>query len=285
MDVNDDLAPLPAEDAAPPEPEPIQTAVVAPADDESDAVELKPGERYVPLSALQATRAKVAELKGQAERATQLEAELNAARPYVDFLRANQHLLTPQPVAPAAPVAPTVDPQVESYAKRFDLYTQDGRPDVERAQAIIEDNRRLARTEAESVIAPIRQQADAERASAAYQWLLSQKDADGNPLSKEAVDAVVTPVLTGAPDGMRVLADPQVMQLLRHTAMGYQAAAPRKTPIPAPGPVLQTEPAGGGRGYTMSDSERRMARNIGRSDKDWSETSARFKPGTYNSLE
>lgn len=268
-------------------PEAIQTATVEPAEEtHEEAVELKPGEKYVPLSALMAVRNENKALKPQAAKAAELESQLNELRPYADFVKANPQLLQPRQ-EPAPPPDPTKDPAIEQYARRFDLYTADGKPDVERAKAIIDDNRAVAREEANKLLEPVRNETLAQRAVANVTWMTQQKDAAGNPLAQEHIDAVVRSItgqMTKA-QALKVLADPAVVQVTTDTAWGRQARSARPVAQKPPGEPLHVETAGGGQGVPITDASRRLAKSAGISDKDFEASAKKFQPGKYNRLE
>lgn len=250
------------------------------------------GEQLVPLSALKAVRGQLKDLKPQAQRAAELEREVAESRPYVEFLRNHPQLLQPSPVvvAPATPASqPTADDtHAEQYARRFDLYTADGMPDVRRAKAILEDQRTLAREEAEKVLQPVQERNDMQQAAANLQWLAGLSDATGQQINPQIMDEVIRSVTQGMPkaQALRVLADGKVMGVIADTVFGRQGRATARPPVVSPTqtPPLVSEPAGGS-GVTMTDSERRMAKAVGRSEKDWIAANTRFKPGQSNSLE
>lgn len=256
-----------------------------------DAVEIKPGEKYVPLSALKQTRDELKTLKPLAEQAQRLQDELNRVKPYADFIQANPQLLHQQPAPQAPPpVATSDDPQVIAYAKRFDLYTQDGRPDTERAKAIIDDNRRMAREEAEVLMAPVQQHTHQQAALTNLDSVLRMKDAEGRPLQQEYITQAVSALAQGSDQKelIRMLADPKVVNVVARVARDAQMMAlAGKKPVQAPtSPALHVETPGGGSPQAMSDSERgRLARLSGRSEKDVTASAAKYVPGRANPLE
>jgi hypothetical protein len=286
-DIDDDVAPPAPEEETPPVEE-VPTAVVASTEDpqEPDAVELKPGEPYVPVSALKALREQIKALKPQAERAGQLEQQLNQDKPYADFLRNNPHLL--KAPAPAAPAVPAEDTVAAQYAQKFDLYTADGKPDVVRARAIMDDNRQMAREEAQTLIQPMQERTDMQAASANLQRVQTAKDANGQALEQQYIDAAIAPIIQqmSRPQALKVLADPQVAELIKFTALGYQAASKKSgAPVTPQNVPLHVEAAGGGSQYAITDAERKLAKQVGRTEKDWTDGAKRYKPNSYNVLE
>lgn len=290
-----ELAPI-EEDVQPTEqPQEVQTVEAQPAAEEEqpDAIEIKPGEKYVPLSAVIALRKDNKDLKAQAQKVPQLEQRLSQIEPLVpfaEFVRNNPHLLQqPQPVAPA-PVDPSTDPQLVTYAKRFDLYTADGKPDVERAKAIIEDHKRIADEAVAARMAPLEHQTNEQRAIANLNNVLATKDGDGNVLRQEFITQAVTSMAQGVDQRelIRMLADPKVAQVVALTALGLQAAAPRQktTAIRQPGEPLHVETAGGKPPeYTITASGKRMAQIAKIPEKTYTEVAKAFNPNGPNTFD
>lgn len=276
------------------ETETLETATVEPAEDadEPEAVELKPGERYVPVSAVKALREQIKELKPKAKKADELDAYLAEKKPYVGFVEANWQALTnPQPQAAPqaqAPAQPAVnDKQAEDYARKFDLYTADGKLDLARAQAIIEDNRRMAREEIQQAIEPMQTQTYTQQAEANYSALLQAKDHAGRPLEKAVVDHVIGMITSQLPraKAAQVLADKNVTDLLLRVARDTQMQ--QKGPgVKAPDtPPLVTERAGGGTAIVLSENERRIARSSGMTEAQYAEKAKKADPRKYIDLE
>src|SRR5688572_6928606 len=179
---------------------PADPAVVPQADAEDDvpeAVEVRPGEKMVPLSAVIALRRELKDLKPLAGKATQLEQTVNEMRPYVDFLRTNQHLMQPQAPAPVAPTPPAEDPALVELARTLELYDpKTGLPDVARAGKIRDMTQATASAQAQQIVerhvAPLQATTNEQRAGANLQHVLtSYKDANGRAIDQQFVAEAV----------------------------------------------------------------------------------------------
>lgn len=230
------------------------------------------GQKLVPLGAVVSLRKEIQALKQQAAKVPQLEQTVNEMRPYVDFV--SRHPAQPQSPQETASASPASDPALDTYAKRFDLYTSDGKPDVERARAIQDENRRIAREEASRLIEPVALQAYEQRAGLNVSQILSTtKDAEGRPLDQQYLGEAIAQLASGlAGDRAQVyqlLSDPSVAAVLADNALGRQARATRATPAPTPpqNPPLHVERAGGSQVLTLSDVERGRARRYGLTDE------------------
>jgi len=255
-----------------------------------DAVEIKPGEKYVPVSALKAVREELKTLKPAAEKAAQLEAALADARPYVEFLKAHPELLRPQqqPQAPVKEPDPQDDPTLVELAKTLDLYdASTGKPDTTRAAKIRDLTRKEAEAIADQRIAPVTQQTHQQQLQANLQWMANLKDADGRPLEGTFINSTIKAIYGALPEkeALRILADPHVAEVVGYTALGRQAASKKSAPKPPENPPLHVETAGGGTGIVLNDATKKLARSVGLSEQKFIETAKRFKPGQYSPLE
>ena len=305
-----ELAPLPDDVAQPaaepqePQAEAVQTLEAQPADDEPDAIEIHPGEKFVPLSAVQALRKDNKELKAQAAKVPQLEQRLQQIEPLVpfaEFVKNNPHLLQPQTAQPApVPVPLDADPALVNYAKRFDLYTAEGKPDVERAKAIIDDHKKMAEEAAQAAVAPLQQQTNEQRAIANLNEILALKDGEGNAINADfitqAVASLVPPAKTpqeaqkNQQELIKMLADKGVASVVANVALGLQARAPKQpkgaAQPPVPGAPLHVETAGGkAPQYTINASGKRMAEIAKIDPKKYEETARAFNPNGPNTFE
>lgn len=271
---------------------PIEPAETTPPDElESQAITTPAGDKLVPLSALQEARGKIRDQAAQVARIPDLETEvatLRELKPFAEFVKNNPHLLQPQAPAAAPPPAPTgPDPELEQYARRFDLYTPAGIPDVERAKAIREDTAKIARTEAEKLFQPMEARGLQQQAAANLHWISQQTDAYGRPLSQDAIAEAVAPLVQGMdePTRIKAMADPRVAQLLlshAKTAQLGRMAAPVAAPTTPP---LHTETPGGGAPVTLSEQDRRLGARAGLNEQQLRDRAGRFNPRGSNVLE
>lgn len=260
-------------------------APAAPSEEEPEGTTEVNGERLVPLAALKAERQQRQALQGRAAKADELEAYVRDSKPYVDFLRANPDLLKPRQPAPPAPTtfgAGPVDPEVEMVAKTLDLYTPDGKPDLQRAQAVVQLMDRKAAKASQQAVAPYHQQTAQDASARNYHAALGYKDPSGRSPSKEALTAIwrAMPAESSA--------DPQVALVLTMTALGMDAASGGRRPVAVPpgAPPLVTEGQGGApRRATLSALETAIARDRGVTDAKWQEQTKGFVPGRPSSFE
>lgn len=288
INVEDDQpeAVAPAAPEAPVAPEP---PVVAAPDAEIDinSIDIKDEGRIKGvIGELSRIRAENRTLKTQAERAGQLEQQLNEAKPYVDFLRNNQHLMQPRQPEPVAP-PPEADPDLVETARTLDLYTSDGKLDLEKAGKVLAIQDRRAGRVAQTTIQPMQQQTMQSQAHANYQMLRSFKMADGQVLRQEIVDGIWQ-ATAREPNGLQTLSNPDSVRALALLAIGAQAMTTRSQPAPPVAPPVVTE-ASGGRGslqpQRLSAIEERVLQNKGLSATKYQELTKDFKPGVSNVLE
>ena len=278
------VSPEPAPDPAPQEA--VATPQDAAEDDIPEAVEFQPGVKYVPVGALKAVREENKALKPLAQRAAELEQQVNEFRPYVDFLRSHPTLLQPQ--AQQEPVKPSQadDPALVELAKTLDLYTADAKPDTARAAKIRELTRLEAQAVAQQAVAPVQEGAWEQAAAQNLQWMVSQTDAFGRPLEEAAIVASVRSIYGALPKGeaLRVLSDGRVAQLIVNDAVARQSKGKPFTPAPKAPTTdpLQVEAAGGGTGPSVSEDH---TRRLGVKHADYEATAKKYKPGQSNVIE
>jgi hypothetical protein len=273
-------------------PAPPEEAVAPPAEDDApEAVEISPGIKMVPVSAVIALRKELKAAKPLADKANQLESELNQLRPYAEFVRANPQLLERQQPPAPAPIPASQDPELIAYARELDLYDAQGQPDVARAGSIRDRVRKDAAMAAAELVRPVVDSTHESRAAANLQSVLSTKDAHGRPIAAETIKAVVGQLASGlrghphaTAELSRLLADPQVIQLVADRAYAEQSRSGRPAPAPLT-PALEVESAGGSQQVALGDASRRLMRDAGISEKDALESAKRYRPGRANVLE
>ena len=284
--VDPDVTTPPAD--APPPPEPIAVVPEPPPQQEEDipeAVEVQPGVRVVPVGVVKAQREEIKALKAQAQRVPELEQQVNQFRPYVEFLQHNPQLLTPQPQPP--PAAPGDDPALVDYARTLDLYTQDGRPDTARAAKLRDMTRSDAQAIAQHAMAPMQEATNAQAAAQNLQWMINLKDANGRQLEEQYIVETVKTVYgnMSKAEAIKLLADPNVAQVLADTALGRMARAKphqQAAPLAQPAAPLHVESAGGNAPIHVSEDH---TKRLGVGHKQYVETAKRYVPGRANSLE
>lgn len=280
INLEDDGPAIPAAD--PPADPPV--ADPPPADDdgaaEVEAVEVG-GKKYVPIAAVINERRLRQQSQTRAQRADELEAYVNDARPYVEFLRANPNLLTPrQPdPAPAAPAAPDADPEAVEVCRLLDLYTPDGQPDLKRAAQFLVISDRRSDRRVQQAVAPVHQTRFEEQSARNFHLASQYKDPSGRPVNIKALEQIWRTVPA------EQSADPNVASILMATAIGLGYASGKPQPL-APPPPLVTEGGGGGaRPKPLSAIEQRVAKDRGVSEATWADATKTFQPGRANQLE
>jgi hypothetical protein len=278
--------------------EPIEAAP-APVDETPAPIEATeplediPAEERGKIGAIIELRKELKALKPLAEKATQLESELNQLRPYAEFVKSNPHLLQPQAPPAPPPVEPKNDPELVAYAREMELYDpQTGMPDVGRAASIRDRIKRDAVMAAAEMMRPVQEQTYETRAAANLQGVAQMQDAHGRPIAGATIQAVVGKLAAGLgntanPKGelLRLLADPQVIANVIAPA-AYAAQSQSTKPAPAaPSPALDVEAPGGASPVTLSAESLRRARDAGISEKAATEAARRYVPGRSNVLE
>lgn len=250
------------------------------------------GEKYVPLAALQAERGKRKEAEGKVLSEADLQALrdkargydesaawVQQARPYIDAIRSNPDLVK-QVQNGGKPVAPQTDERAETYAKRFDLFTPDGKPDVARAQAILQDQDAQMERVAQKAVAPL-VQTEAQRTSIGlYQHYLQQPEVNGIKVDPKYLAE------TWASVPPEVSADPRVAQVLYMNTIGRQILAGHK-PAQAPPQVVPTEGVGSGTpsAQALTPTSEKFLAASQMKPAEFRATREQYKPGQPNSLE
>lgn len=301
--VNPGVAP-PAEPPAAPPAEPPATppaAAAAPPVEDPDpegTIAAANGERYVPLSALQAERGKrkdadrtasakdteIAGLKQKAQAYDETRGYLEQARPYIEALRANPNLVKQAgqpPAPPQEPAGPLSDAEAVEHAKALDLYTTDGKPDTARAQAIAKMYSGLAAKQAQQMVAPLVQTEAQRQSTALYQRYLATPEVNGIKIDPRFLSETWNTV----PAEM-IAANPNVGEVLFRTALATQLMSGHK-PTAAPPPPLVTEGVGAGApaAVALNAQSERMLSASGIKRDTFTETRNSYKPGQHNSLE
>lgn len=265
-------------------------ATAAPVDDslEPDAVAAANGEKYVPLAAVRAERerrkeaeakikaheANLAPLQEKAQRYDEARQYLDQAKPYIEKAKAD--LQREKQQAP-----PAVDPRVEQYAKDFDLYTPEGKPDVERAQRIIAFHREDSKAQAAQLVSPLLQNEATRTTNNLFQHFVSQPEVNGIKINanylREAFNMVGADIIAQ---------NPNVAQVLFMNTIGRQMLEGQK-PTTTPAPVVPTESLGGNsvseERLTAVSERFRQATDM--KPEAYKEVRSRYKPGVSNSLE
>lgn len=270
----------PAQDAAPP--------VVPPAEEEPEVLEIPTGEKLVPLSALtgarEALKAAKAErdaLKADASKSAEKDAriaELTQAiqqlQPKAQAYDAAVDAQSRQPQKPAEQT-PEEKAELEEIARDLDFYKGDGSLDLDRAQRFQAREQKRAERIAAATVAPFEQMNTAQQSNYMLQRALLTKAPDGSQPDPEVLRTVWERLdrrVTSTPEG----AAQAFSVALGHSALlgklkGGKAATTTTETIPPP---LETERAGGKETpseISLSDQDRRAARDMGMTDKQYIE--------------
>lgn len=281
--------------------EPPQAQEPAPPAEEADpdgTIAGAGGVKFVPLGAVKAERerrqaaekaakdkdAEVASLKEKAAKYDEAADKIRAGLPIIDKIRNRPDILKllEQPPAPVAePAGPLTEQQAVKLAKALDLYTQDGKPDVARAQEVGAITQGVAQHETRQAVNPLLQTEATRQAQALYQHAVNKPVSESFKLDPRFLQETwntVPPEL--------IASNPGVAEIMRYVAIGRQVESGHK-PIVAPPPALQTESIGGGapQPAALSDTSERFRSAAGIARKDFTERREQFKPGQSNSLE
>ncbi len=260
------------------------------------AVEFKPGEKYVPLSAViearksaKEAKERLKELEPASQEAQQLRQYLNDVKPYIEFLRANPDFLT-RTAQPQAKQEPQVDAEAEETARDLELYTKDGTLDVAKARRILDRTAGVARQSAEKIAAqttePVAKMVESQKVLGVLHQLQQERDGDGQGLTVQAVNALAQDLVQtlGQEGARRFIAQDGSYTLLKNMAFGKQATLPKRAKVAPPAhDPLATERAGG-RTDDVVVSTQHLGR-LGISQDKYTDSAKRFKPGGFNSLE
>lgn len=272
---------------AAPEAPPIAAAPEPAAEADLNAVDVRDEQRVrAIIGELSRLREQNRTLKPAAEKVAQLEAELNQSRPYLDFIRANPHLLQPrQPEPQTAPAKPAPDPDAEEAARLMDFYKQDGTPDVDRgARWLALQDKRSGRV-AQQAVQPWAQQNVQERANANYGQLRAWSQQQG--IRPEIVDGIWNSA-RNEPNGLQALANPDSVRALALLALGAHSMATPKQPAPPAQPPVVTEASGGRVNVAaarLSPIEEQVLKQRGMTQTTYESLTKGFKPGASNVLE
>lgn len=263
--------------AAAAEPAPSAEPESKPAD--VDAVEVG-GERYVPLSALLAERNARKEAAEKAAKVDALEQYQRQAQPYIDFLKANPHVLQQQKPQPE-PAKPSADPDALEAAKLMDFYQSDGQPDMARGAKWLELQDRRAARVADQRMQPLAQLSARDRSQQNLNFAAQIKDPEGNTPSLQSLQTI------WAAMPAEYTADPNVASVLAVTALGLDRMGRKPGPKPpSQGPVV-TESLGAAPSprAILSELDRRVIAQRGLTEEKWQERTKGFKAGRPSPLE
>lgn len=284
VSLEDDLAPIAADSVTNPPAPVADPPAVNPEDAEPDGTIVNPGgEKLVPLSALaearKATReakAEVAALRPKAEQAEKIAAEWQAVQPMIQRALQQQ---TPPPAAPAGPLS--ADDAIE-YAKDLDLYTADGKPDVERAQRFAGRQQSIAEKQAQQYVAPLILHTAQGQSRSNFEQAAAFKDQHGHQIDRGILETVWNAVPA------EMSAQPQIAAVLYRQALAESVLAGKYKGAPPapPAPPVHTESLGGGAApqtLTSVDHQFRAASDL--SEKQFTAIREKYQPGRTNSLE
>ena len=234
---------------------PVETPPAEPEPEPEGTIQIPQG-KVVPLGAVTAERGKRKEAETRAaaleEKLKQLEPKaarydeaaqyLQQARPIIEKIRQRPDLvqLADQPAAPAKePVGPLSEAEAIDYAKDLDLYTPEGKPDVDRAQRFAKRQEAISAKQTQRAMAPFQQQSAQQQSNALKQAVLNTVDGQGNKVDPAVLDEMWANV------PVELSSQPHIANAIYIMAMGAQTIS-GKGPKPAPPPVVHTESVGTG---------------------------------------
>jgi hypothetical protein len=283
-------------DAAPPLAATPEQAATPPVetktDDEPEVLEIPTGEKLVPLSALETAREKAKSLRSELEttkaemakgaekdaKIAELTSQLQQVMPLAQAYQAAVQAQQQQPPKPAEPTAEQTA-ELKEIAQELDFYKGDGTLDLDRAKRHQDRLFKMASQIAQQQVAPFQQQTIADKSGFMLQRALITKTPDGaqpDPEVLQQVWARLDPRLTATPEG----AAQAFSVALGHSTLLGKVKGGKATQEVIPDP-LPTEKAGGKdvTPVSLSDSDRRMARDLGMTDKEYSAELAKMPTG------
>lgn len=280
------------------EPEEGTTLVGAVTDADSTETDTEPegtvttptGEKMVPLKALTSERGlrkeaqkSLKEVQPKADEYDRVKGQVQAVMPLIERVKARPDvlkMLDQPPQADPTPPGPLSAQEAVEYAKDFDLFTPEGKPDVDRAQRIATRNLQMTARQTAMQMAPIVGN-EAQRQSATnFNHFAQMQMADGTTVDQK----ILAEMWKHVPAEQS--ANPAVANVLYLTAIGEQVRQ-GKSPKAGPGPVLITEGMGHSRqpAKTLTDLDTSIMKAAGIAEKTYKDTAERFKPGQPNALE
>jgi len=287
-----------------PAPEPVkepETPAVTTTPDDADpegTIEGSQGVKFVPLDAVKAERARrkesdaklkekdtlIEQYKAKADQFDQAAQYLDQAKPIIETLKQRPDLvaLAKNPPPVKEPDGPLTKEEAEQYAKVLDLYTADGKLDIDRAQTAAKLNASLSQRQAAQAVAPFQQREAQQQSEYHRRQILGFKDPQGNALvDPEALNAVWRMVDPSES------AKPEVATTLYRLAMGLAVEKGLTTKQTKTEPVVHTESIGGGKPgpEALNSVGQAFQRASGMPLKDYTALRDTVKVGESNVLE
>jgi hypothetical protein len=253
------------------------------------------GNKMVPLSALMAAkkeanglRSKVKELEPIAARATDVDARLSNAQPIIDAIVSNPKLRAEAlRIAQGTRVSDdrttqpdeSDDPDAAAYAEDAGFYLSDGQtPDVARARRVLTRLDARHGKQTDDRIRPLAGVTLNQQAQVNLRNAAAQTDDNGVPYAtQQSLDEVAKQLPA------QLLADPNVVNLLLHTAIGMDRMKGR-TPKAVDEPLYMA-PAGGGRRSSepvIDSATRSRLESLGLTEKEYTASAKKLEDGAQN---
>ena len=267
-------------------------------------VEIRPGVKVVPVTAISAERKRVRALtekkiretevdplREKASLADRLQADLESVRPDLEYLAQHPDLRRAEPEKPAVPVVSDAD--AETYARRHQLYDKQGELDKTAAKSILAEHRaetqqiarEAARQATEEVTGPVLQQTRSQASADNFRRAIALRDGEGDFVFKDQrAGQIFLEEWRKLPASLT--ANPEVVEVVVNTALGRLAREGGGRRGLSREPVFSE--ASGGRpslAYTLTDLEKKIAGEAGISSKDFEKRAKAYVPGQANSLE
>lgn len=247
------------------------------------------GQKLVPLAALTAEREKarrttedrvtkelVEPLKEKLAKTTQLEQDLQAIQPQLEYLKAHPELMH---ATEAPDLQAVTDEAAERFARQYELYTATGL-DLSRAKRMIADQRSeiqsVAKQAAEEAVQPYAHSSAEQSARANFVW--AAQEAQRRGVDPKALAETWTRVPA------ELSQHREVAEHLLRVAIGDAAYSGTLTLPPTHAPTFTEAPGGRAEPYRISDLERHVAKNAGIGEKAWTERAKDYQPDAVNVL-
>lgn len=243
---------------------------------EQSAIDVDGTDKLVPLSAVTKLRERNKALKGEAARVKELEAQAQQfqrqwqeAAPY---LQAAQAMIAARQMGPQqqpqAQPEPQDDTEAVELAKDLDLYTPEGKPNVEKARSILARMDKRAGKLAQEQVAPVLQHTAQQQSQVMLARAKATKAPNGDAPDPGILDqlwASSQPAVTTNPEGAKWLWTIALGLSSMNKKGGTTPAAP------PPDPPLYTERSGGQEGatYRLNDGDKRLAKEYGMTEAEY----------------
>ena len=273
-----------------PQPSPTPAPEPTPEPSPEGVIEVQ-GRKMVPVDALitererarasteKRVREEYAPIQAEAERAKQLQADLDTIRPQIEYLQQHPELLQRADTDDKSSVS---DADAKLFAEQYELYTPTGL-DTKRAKQIIANQReemaKVAKAAAQEAVGPFAQQTATQAARQNFLWAAQQRDPDGSPLVDPEALAKIWSEFPA-----ELAAVPEIARVILEAAIGRGVRGGTR-PARVSEPTYTEAPGGGFRGeFKSSPRELKVAQAAGMTKEQYEKSAKTYRPDSINIL-